>query len=95
LGKGRFFPAFSSSQQQKIFTASWRYTGMSWFNGKKTYILSAFMIVVSLIHLLAGNLTLIEFIGSDHMINLFEALGLSTLRIGISQNQKETTHEIV
>ena len=68
---------------------------MNWFNGKKTYINSAFMAMTSLIHLMEGGLTLAEFAGSDHMINLFEALGLSTLRVGIVKIQKETTHEIV
>jgi hypothetical protein len=68
---------------------------MNWFNGKKTYIVSAFMVMVSLAHLVTGDSTLAEFISSDHMMNLFEAIGLSTLRVGIWQNQKETTHEIV
>jgi hypothetical protein len=42
-----------------------------------------------------GDLTLAEFAGSDHMMSLFEVLGLSTLRVGIVKNQQETTHEIV
>ena len=53
---------------------------MNWLNGKKTYIVSALMALVSLVHLVTGNLTLVEFISSDHMMSLFEALGLTTLR---------------
>jgi len=47
---------------------------------EKTYIVSALMTLVSLVHLVTGNLTLVEFISSDHMMSLFEALGLTTLR---------------
>jgi hypothetical protein len=68
---------------------------MKWFNGKKTYIVSAFMVMVSLMHLATGDLTLTEFVSSDHTVNLLEALGLSTLRVGIWQNQKDAAHEIV
>jgi len=64
---------------------------MNWLNGKKTYIVSALMALTSLVHLMTGNLTLVEFIGSDHMMTLFEALGLSTLRAGIWKNQQETS----
>ena len=49
------------------------------------------MALASLVHLVTGNLTPAEFISSDRMMNLFEALGLITLRAGIRQNQKETT----
>lgn len=68
---------------------------MNWFKGKKTYIVSALMVMTSLVHLTAGDLTMVEFLSSDHMVSLFEALGLTTLRTGIMQNQKETTREIV
>ena len=49
------------------------------------------MTLVSLVHLVTGNLTLVEFISSDHMMSLFEALGLTTLRAGIQKNWKEIT----
>ncbi len=68
---------------------------MSWLNGKKTYIISALMVVVSLMHLVTGDLTLIEFLSSEQMINLFEAVGLTTLRVGVGQNQKDTVSEII
>jgi len=59
---------------------------MNWLNGKKTYIISALMVLVSLVHLVTGNLTPMEFISSDHMMNLLEALGFTTLRVGIQKN---------
>ena len=49
----------------------------------------------SLIHLFTGDLTLKEFINGEQIINLLEAMGLSTLRIGVSQTQKSIVHEVV
>ncbi|MBC8287636.1 MAG: hypothetical protein H8E42_09225 [Nitrospinae bacterium] len=68
---------------------------MNWLKGKKTYIISALMVMTSLIHLVSGDLTLVEFLNGEQIINLFEALGLTTLRAGVWQNQKETTQEIL
>jgi hypothetical protein len=56
---------------------------MNWLNGKKTYIVSALMALTSLVHLVTGNLTLVEFISSDHIMTLFEALGFFSLRAGM------------
>lgn len=67
---------------------------MNWLNGKKTYIVSILMAMVSLMHLMAGDLTLVEFIKGEQVINLFEALGLTTLRVGVGK-QKETVSEII
>jgi len=58
---------------------------MNWLNGKKTYIVSGLMALVSLVHLVTGNLTPMDFISSDHMMTLLEALGLTTLRVGIQK----------
>ena len=68
---------------------------MNWLNGKKTYIISALMVVVSLMNLITGDLTLVEFLKGEQMINLFEAVGLTTLRVGVGQNQRDTVSEIV
>ncbi len=68
---------------------------MNWLNGKKTYIISALMVVVSLMHLITGDLTLVEFLKGEKVINLFEAVGLTTLRVDVGQNQKDTVSEIV
>jgi hypothetical protein len=68
---------------------------MNWLKGKKTYIVCILMAVVSLMHLIAGDLTLIEFINGEQVMNLFEALGLTTLRAGVGQNQKDTVNEVL
>ena len=56
---------------------------MSWLNGKKTYIVSILMLFVSLLNLITVDITLNEFISSDSMMLLLEAMGLSSLRAGI------------
>jgi hypothetical protein len=68
---------------------------MDWLKGKKTYIISALMAVTSLVHLITGDLTLVEFLNGEQMINLFEAFGFTTLRAGIQKNQKDITSEII
>jgi hypothetical protein len=62
---------------------------MNWFRGKKTFIVSGLMAIASLVHLISGDLTFVEFVSSDHMMNLFNAMGLSALRTGIWQSQKD------
>ncbi len=57
---------------------------MNWLKGKKTYIVSGLMIMVTLIQLLVGETTLQEFILSEHVTTLIEAVGLGTLRAGIA-----------
>ena len=68
---------------------------MIWLNGKKTYIISFLVVFISLIHLFTGDLTLKEFLNGEQIINLLEAMGLSTLRIGVSQTQNSIVHEVV
>ena len=62
---------------------------------QKTYIISFLVVFISLIHLFTGDLTLKEFLNGEQIINLLEAMGLSTLRIGVSQTQKSIVHEVV
>ena len=57
---------------------------MNWLKGKKTYIVSGLMVLVTLMQLLVGETTLQEFILSEHVITLIEAVGLGTLRAGIA-----------
>jgi hypothetical protein len=57
---------------------------MNWLKGKKTYIVSGLMVLVTLMQLLVGETTLQEFILSEHVTTLIEAVGLGTLRAGIS-----------
>jgi hypothetical protein len=51
---------------------------------KKTYIVSGLMVLVTLMQLLVGETTLQEFILSEHVTTLIEAVGLGTLRAGIA-----------
>ncbi len=57
---------------------------MNWLKGKKTYIVSGLMAMVTLLQLIAGETTLQEFIMSEHVTTLIEAGGLGTLRAGIA-----------
>jgi len=57
---------------------------MNWLKGKKTYIVSALMATVTLLQLITGEATLQEFIMSEHVITLIEAMGLGTLRAGVA-----------
>jgi hypothetical protein len=82
----RPFPPPNNKKNDTTSIAFGRYPVMNWLNGEKTYIGSALMALVSLVHLVTGNLTLVEFISSDHMMSLFEALGLTTSRAGIQKN---------
>ncbi len=56
---------------------------MDFLKGKKTYIVSGLLAVVSLINMLSGETTITDFIGSNHFTTLLGAAGLSSLRAGI------------
>jgi hypothetical protein len=56
---------------------------MNWLNGKKTYLVSGLMVAVTLLQLITGQTTLQEFILSEHITTLLEAVGLGTLRAGV------------
>lgn len=58
---------------------------MQWLQGKKTYLISALMVLVSLIHLVVGDMSLAQFVTSEHVITLLEATGLATLRAGVAK----------
>ncbi|GJL78797.1 MAG: hypothetical protein NPINA01_17860 [Nitrospinaceae bacterium] len=58
---------------------------MKWLKGKKTYLVAGLMAAVTLLQLITGETTLQEFIMSEHVVTLMEALGLSTLRAGIAK----------
>ena len=48
--------------------------------GYKTYIVSALLVAVSLVHLLSGDMSLITFLNSPDLIVLLQGLGLGALR---------------
>jgi hypothetical protein len=68
---------------------------MNWLKGKKTYIVSTLMFLVSFFNLIFGDISLNEFFSSDSMNLLLEAMGLSTLRAGIKQSQQDAIFEVV
>ncbi len=68
---------------------------MDRLKGKKTYIVSTLMFLTSLFNLIFGDISLNEFFSSDSMNLLLEAMGLSTLRAGIKQNQQDAIIEVV
>lgn len=58
---------------------------MNWLNGKKTYLVAGLMVAVTLLQLITGDATLQEFIMSEHITTLLEAVGLGTLRAGVAK----------
>ena len=53
--------------------------------GKKTYIIAGLMVLSSIVRLIVGDITVIEFIMSQDVLFLLNGLGLGTLRAGISK----------
>jgi len=58
---------------------------MNWLKGKKTYLIAVLMILVSMLHLITGDMSLEEFVTSEHVNTLLEGVDLGTLRAGISK----------
>ncbi len=56
-----------------------------WLTGKKTYIVSGLLATVSLVQVVVGDMTLQEFVMSDDITVLIEAMGFSTLRAGMAK----------
>jgi len=59
---------------------------MKWLQGKKTYIVSAMMVAVSIINFLSGDASLTELVSSPHFNTLMQGLGLGTLRAGVAKS---------
>lgn len=58
---------------------------MDFLKGKKTYIVAGLMVVVAVVNMITGDMTLIQFISSEHVMTLLEAVGLGTLRAGVAK----------
>ncbi len=58
---------------------------MDWLKGKKTYIVAALMSMVSIVNMVTGDMTLVQFVGSEHLNTLLEAFGIGFLRAGIAK----------
>jgi len=63
-------------------------TVRQWLDGKKTYIVSALLVLVSLVRLVDGDITLAEFFNNEDFLVLLNGLGLSSLRAGVSKMGK-------
>ena len=57
---------------------------MSWLQGKKTYIVSVLMVLVSLQDLITGDMGIAQFFTSPHVNILLSGVGLGTLRAGVA-----------
>lgn len=52
--------------------------------GRKTYIVSALLVLVAVVDLLTGDMSLVEFLNEPNLIVLLNGLGLAALRAGVS-----------
>ena len=57
---------------------------MAFLRGKKTYIIAGLMVMVSIIQLVAGDISIVEIFSSPHFNTLFSGLGLGALRSGVA-----------
>jgi len=60
---------------------------MDWLKGKKTYLVSGLIVASSVIQLLVGDLSLIEFLSSEQLLILLGGLGLGSLRAGVKKSE--------
>ncbi len=58
---------------------------MEWLKGKKTYFLVAFGVLSTLVQLISGDVSLIEFFNSSSMVQLLTILGIGTARAGMKK----------
>lgn len=58
---------------------------MDWLKGKKTYIVAMLMSAVAVVNMISGDMTLVQFVSSEHVMTLLEAVGLGTLRAGVAK----------
>jgi hypothetical protein len=60
---------------------------MEFIKGYKTYIIAALGALISVVNMINGDLTLVEFIQSDNVVLLLNSLAMATVRHGISSNK--------
>lgn len=61
---------------------------MGWLKGKKSHIVAAMMVLISILDMLTGDASFIDVLQGDNLQLLLQGLGLSTLRAGISKVEK-------
>ena len=57
---------------------------MSWLQGKKTYLVSGLIVLVSLLDLITGDMDIVGFLSSPDLSVLLNGVGLGTLRAGVA-----------
>ena len=55
----------------------------TWLKGKKTYFLVAFGVAALIVQAITGDISLMEFVSSDAVLQLAGLLGIGTLRAGV------------
>lgn len=57
---------------------------MNFLRGKKTYIIAGLMVMVSIIQLIAGDISIGGIFASPHFNTLLSGLGFGALRAGVA-----------
>ena len=60
---------------------------MDWLKGRKTYVVSGLIVASSLVQLVVGDISLIEFLSSEQLLILLGGLGLGSLRAGVKKSE--------
>jgi len=58
---------------------------MNWLKGKKSYIIGGLLVAASIVQVIVGDLSIMEFVQSPALLELLGGLGLGALRAGISK----------
>ncbi len=62
---------------------------MKWLSGKKTHLSAILLALHALVPVFAGDLSVVDFLQSDQLVQLLAAFGLSSLRSGVAKGQKK------
>ena len=53
--------------------------------GRKTYIVAALLVIISVLDVATGDMTVSELLSDDNLLVLLNGLGLATLRAGVAK----------
>lgn len=56
---------------------------MNFLKGYKTYIIATLLVLVSLVHLITGDIGIFDFVQSPDLLTLLNGLGLGALRSAV------------
>lgn len=60
---------------------------LNYIRGYRTYIVAGLLVLVSLVHLISGDISFTQFLGSSDLLILLNGLGLGALRAGLTSGQ--------